>query len=128
LSIHEQAYYAFQKRSNTLATIGTPRQDEISISVVNNPIDRGDRQTVTVDILDSQSKQGIAAVNINGVVTYASRLPIYEFKGKTDDSGHFSYSWTIDKDAEPGIFIVVVFATSEQYSLRLVKSTTFEVM
>ena len=39
-----------------------------------------------------------------------------------------SYSWTIDKDAKPGIFISVVSATSEQYSLRMVDSTTFEVI
>jgi hypothetical protein len=61
-------------------------------------------------------------------VTYTSGLPLYEFKGKTGEAGHFSYSWTIDKDIEPGIFIVVISATSEQYSLRMVESTTFEAM
>ena len=40
----------------------------------------------------------------------------------------FSYSWSIDKDAEPGIFIAVVSATSERYSFRMVDSTTFEVV
>jgi hypothetical protein len=125
LSTYEQA---FQKMSNALATIGTPRQGELSVFAVNDPVDRGNRQTIIVDVIDSESKQGIAGVNINVAVTYASRLPIYEYNGKTDDSGHFSYSWPIDKDAEPGIFIAVVSATSEQYSLRMVDSTTFEVV
>jgi phosphatidate phosphatase APP1 len=99
----------------------------LSLSVTNNPIDRGNRQTVMAEVLDSQSKQGIPGVNIKGTVTYASLLPIYEFNGKTDGNGNFSYSWTIDRDAEPGTFIVVVAATSEQYILRLVESTMFEV-
>jgi hypothetical protein len=59
-------------------------------------------------------------------VTYASGLPIYEFNGKTNGAGHFSYSWIIDEDAEPGTFIAVVSAISEQYSIRIVESTTFE--
>ena len=104
--------------SNALATIGTPRQGELSVFAVNDPVNRGNRQTIIVDVIDSESKQGIAGVNINVAVTYASRLPIYEFNGKTDDSGHFSYSWPIDNDAEPGRFLAVVSATSERYSLR----------
>jgi uncharacterized protein YfaS (alpha-2-macroglobulin family) len=74
-----------------------------------------------------QSEQGIAGVNIKVTVTYASGLPIYEFTGKTDEAGHFSYSWTIDRNVEPGRFLVVVSSVSEQYSLRLVESTSFEV-
>ena len=99
----------------------------LSLSVTNNPMDRGNRQTVMAEVIDSQSRQGIAGVNIKGTVTYASFLPIYEFNGRTDGSGNFSYSWTIGRDVEPGTFIVVVAATSEQYSLRLVESTMFEV-
>ena len=103
-------------------------QPELSLLVTNNPVDRGNRQTVTAEVFDLQSKQGIPGVNIKGTVTYASLLPIYEFNGKTDGNGNFSYSWTIDRDAEPETFIVVVAATSEQYTLRLVESTLFEVM
>jgi phosphatidate phosphatase APP1 len=99
----------------------------LSLLVTSNPIDRGNRQTVTAEVLDSQSKQGIPGVNIKGTVTYASLLPIYEFNGRTDGNGNFSYSWTIDRNTEPGTFIVVVVATSEQYTLRLVESTMFEV-
>ncbi|HEU4447704.1 MAG TPA: hypothetical protein VFR94_23725 [Nitrososphaeraceae archaeon] len=93
----------------------------LSLSVTNNPMDRGNRQTVMAEVIDSQSRQGIAGVNIKGTVTYASFLPIYEFNGRTDGSGNFSYPWTIGRDVEPGTFIVVVAATSEQYSLRLVE-------
>jgi hypothetical protein len=128
ISVSSNYGQALQKVSTTSATIGTARQTELSISVVNNPIDRGDRQTIIVDVFDSQSKHGLAGVIIDGTVTYTSGLPLYEFKGKTGEAGHFSYSWTIDKDIEPGIFIVAISATSEQYSLRMVKSTTFEAM
>ena len=128
ISVSSNYEQALQKGHNTLATIETPRQGEVSVLAVNDPVNRGNRQTIIVDVIDSESKQGIAGVIIDGTVTYTSGLPFYEFIGKTDDSGHFSYSWTIDKEAEPGIFISVVSATSERYSLRMVGSTTFEVL
>ncbi len=86
-NVHEQA---FQKRPTASATIGTALQTEVSISVVNSPIDRGDRQTIIVDVFDSQSKHGLAGVIIDGTMTYTSGLPLYEFKGKTGEAGHFS--------------------------------------
>jgi hypothetical protein len=61
----------------------------LSLSVANNPIDRGNRQTVTAEVFDLQSKQGIPGVNIKGTVTYASLLPIYEFNRSTDGNGNF---------------------------------------
>jgi hypothetical protein len=124
--IPESSYPTPQEMPNILEGAQDILQLELSLSVLTNPIDRGDRQTVMAEVFDSQSKQGIPGVNINGTVTYASLLPIYEFNGKTDGNGNYSYSWTIDKNAEPGIFIVVLAATSEQYSLRLVESTLFE--
>jgi phosphatidate phosphatase APP1 len=123
LPVVHECVYASLEESNT-PKITQPAL--LSLLVTNNPIDRGNRQTVTAEVFDPQSKQGISGVNIKGTVTYASLLPIYEFNGKTDGNGNFSYSWTIDRDAEPGTFIVVVAATSEQHSLRLVEATSFE--
>ena len=122
-SVPEEAYSTFLSSSEKQET-----KTEVTVLTLNNPIQRGDRQTLSVNVIDSQSKQGIAGITINGVVTYPSGLPIYEFNGKTNGAGHFSYSLTIDEDAEPGIFIAVVSATSEQYSIRTVESTTFEVV
>jgi hypothetical protein len=122
--VHESAYATLLEESNTP---GMTQPALLSLLVAINPIDRGNRQIVMTEVIDSQSKQGIPGVNIKGTVTYASLPPIYEFNGKTDGNGNFSYSWTIDRDAEPGTFIVVVAATSEQYTLRLVESTMFEV-
>jgi hypothetical protein len=119
----ESAYATPLEESNT-PKITQPAL--LSFTVAYNPIERGNEQTVTAEVFDPQSKQGISGVNIKGTVTYASLLPIYEFNGKTDGNGNFSYSWTIDRNAEPGTFIVVVAATSEQHSLRLVEATSFE--
>jgi phosphatidate phosphatase APP1 len=127
LIIPECSYSTPQEMPNIQKRAQDFLQPELSLLVANNPIDRGNRQTVTAEVFDLQSKQGIPGVKIKGTVTYASLLPIYEFNGKTDGNGNFSYSWTIDRDAEPGTFIVVVAATSEQYTLRLVESTLFEV-
>jgi uncharacterized lipoprotein YmbA len=126
LAILKEAYPTSWQISNTAQIAQSPLQPELSLSVINDPIDRGNRQTVMAEVIDLQSRQGIAGVNIKGTVTYASQLPIYEFNGKTDGNGNFSYSWTIGRDVEPGTFIVVVAATSEEYSLRLVESTSFE--
>ena len=122
--VHERAYATPQEISIT-PEITQPAL--LSLSVTHNPLDRGNRQTVMAEVIDSQSGQVIAGVNIKGTVTYASFLPIYEFNGRTDGSRNFSYSWTIDRDVEPGTFVVVVTATSEQYTLLLVESTKFEV-
>jgi hypothetical protein len=125
--ILESSYSTPQEMPNILEKT-QELQPELSLSVTNNPMDRGNRQTVMAEVSDLQSRQGIAGVNIKGTVTYASQLPIYEFNGKTEGNGNFSYSWTIGRDVEPGIFIVVVAATSEEYSLRLVESILFEVV
>ena len=116
--IPECSYSTPQEMPNIQKRAQDFLQPELSLLVTNNPIDRGNRQTVTAEVFDLQSKQGTRGVNIKGTVTYASLLPIYEFNGKTDGNGNFSYSWTIDRNAEPGTFIVVVAATSEQHSLR----------
>lgn len=123
-SVPEEAYSTFLSSSEKQVTL----KAEVTVLALNNPIQRGDRQTLSVSVFESQSKEGIAGITIKGVVTYASDLPIYEFNGKTNGAGHFSYSWTIDEDAEPGTFIAAVSATSEQYSIRIVESTTFEVV
>jgi hypothetical protein len=123
-TVPEEAYSTFLSSSEKQVTPKT----EVTVLSLNDPIQRGNRQTLSVSVFESQSKQGIAGITINGVVTYASGLPIYEYNGKTNEAGHFSYSWTIDEDAEPGTFIAAVSATSEQYSIRIVESTTFEVV
>ena len=123
-SVPEEAYSTFLSSSEKQVTPKT----EVTVLSLNDPIQRGNRQTLSVSVFESQSKQGIAGITINGVVTYASGLPIYEFNGKTNEAGHFSSYWTIDEDAEPGTFIAAVSATSEQYSIRIVESTTFEVV
>jgi hypothetical protein len=123
-SVTEEAYSTILSSSEKQVTPKT----EVTVLTFNNPIERGNRQTLSVSVFESQSKEGIAGITIKGVVTYAGGLPIYEFNGKTNGAGHFSYSWTIDEDAEPGTYIAAVSATSEQYSIRIVESTTFDVV
>jgi hypothetical protein len=86
-SVPEEAYSTFLSSAEKQVT-----KTEVTVLTLNNPIQRGDRQTLSVNLIDSQSKQGIAGITINGVVTYASGLPIYEFNGNTNEAGHFSYS------------------------------------
>jgi phosphatidate phosphatase APP1 len=105
-------------------------QPEGYIWVNSNPIYRGDVQTITFGVFDSYSGQGIPGVPVDGTITYAPGLPvnIRSFKGVTDDSGYFNYSWIVDPVTQPGLFTVTVSAVSEQHSFRMVKSITFEVI
>jgi hypothetical protein len=62
ISVSSNYGQALQKGPTASATIGTARQTEVSIAVVNNPIDRGHRQTIIVDVFDLQSKHGLVGV------------------------------------------------------------------
>lgn len=128
--VSESAYPTLENIPNTFERTQAILQPEFSILVSSNPIARGNTQTVVLDVFDLQSGQGIPGVTVDGTVTYAPGLPvnIRGFTGKTDNAGYFYYSWTIEHDTQPGIFTVAASATSEQYFIRMVRSTVFEVM
>jgi hypothetical protein len=122
----EATYPTFRNMLNTFETIGTSPQMEVSILVGTSPTTPGSRQTITIDLFDSQSKQGVPGAIIDGTVTYAMQYAI-KFYGETDSAGHLSHSWTIDRDTLPGTSTVKVTATSTNYMFPVTNSTNFEV-
>ena len=55
--IPECSYSTPQEMPNIQKRAQDFLQPELSLSVANNPIDRGNRQTVTAEVFDLQSKQ-----------------------------------------------------------------------
>lgn len=50
-------------------------QPEVNILVGYNSVNKGNKQSITVDVFDSQSNQGLAEIVIDGTATYISGLP-----------------------------------------------------
>jgi hypothetical protein len=121
------AYSSSQIIPNPFIQTQSIMQPEAYIWVNSNPVPVGNIQTITFGVFDLQSGQGIPGVTVDGTITYAPGVPVNmrSFTGNTDNAGYFYYSWVVDP--QPGFFIVTVAAVSEQYSIRLVKSTMFEV-
>lgn len=126
-NIPSSAYSSSQTIPNPFEQTQSIVQPEAYIWVNSNPVPAGNIQTITFGVFNLQSGQGIPGVTVDGTITYAPGVPVNmrSFTGNTDNAGYFYYSWVVDP--QPGFFIVTVAAVSEHYSIRLVKSTMFEV-
>lgn len=85
---------------------------ELFININNDPVSRGNEQTITVNVIDKHSKEELSGIEINGLVKYASKTTTKSFSGITDDNGKFSYSWKIAGNSKPGLFEVMIKAKS----------------
>jgi hypothetical protein len=85
---------------------------ELFIDINNDPIIRGNEQTITVNVIDKHSKEELSGIEINGLVKYATKTTTKSFSGITDDNGKFSYSWKIAGNSKPRLFEVMIKAKS----------------
>ena len=100
----------FKKIQNETATETSDL--ELFIDVNNDPIIRGNEQTITVNVIDKHSKEKLSGIEISGLIKYATKTTTKSFSGITDDSGKFSYSWKIAGNSKPGLFEVMIKAKS----------------
>ena len=101
---------------------------ELSINIDTNPITRGNEQTITVNIIDKDSKEELSGIEINGFIKYASRTTTKSFSGITDSDGKLSHSWKIGENSKPGLFEVMVKAKSPLDNTSILEGTErFEV-
>ena len=101
----------------------------LTITPLKNPVARGDRQSATITVTDS-NKRAISDVELNGKLVYPGDNFEKDFKGITDLDGEFVYSWTIGKKGDEGILAIEVEASSQGYppasassSFEIVKSS-----
>lgn len=104
----------------------------ISIRIDKNPISVGDIQTITVRVLDPDSKNSATSgTKIHGQILDLSLFPsssypsknvnsvVEQFDGNTNKNGEVSYSWKVPKNTPIGTpYIVKVDALSDRYSGR----------
>ena len=86
----------------------------VSIVPQNDPVSRGDSQTVTITVTDSASA-AVANAVIDGTLIYPGDNFEKEFSGTTDSLGEFVYSWTIGENGDAGPLSVQVEVSSQEH-------------
>ena len=75
----------------------------IDINIAKNPIVRGNEQTITMTVSDSDSGNKVSVASINGYVKYVTTHR-ETISGSTDQNGILSHSWRISGNANTGTF------------------------
>jgi calcineurin-like phosphoesterase family protein len=104
--------------ANTTATLSPPDSEtqplQVSIAAQKNPISRGDNQSITIKVTDSNSR-AIPDAEIDGVLIYPGDNYEKDFDGVTDLNGNFVYPWIIGENGDLGELVVQVEVTSSGY-------------
>jgi hypothetical protein len=86
----------------------------VSIVPLNDPVSRGDSQSVTITVTDTASA-AVANAEIDGNLIYPGDNFEKEFSGITDSQGEFVYSWTIGENGDAGSLLVQVEVSSQEH-------------
>ncbi|HYY85745.1 MAG TPA: hypothetical protein VE594_01425 [Nitrososphaeraceae archaeon] len=98
----------------------------ISIVPLNDPVSRGDTQSVTITVTDSTSN-AIANADIDGNLIYPGDNFEKQFNGITDSQGEFVYSWTIGENGDVGPLSVQVDVSDKEH-LPSSASSSFDIV
>jgi hypothetical protein len=93
---------------------GSNSELDVSIAVGRDPIVRGNIQTISTTVTDSQSENGISGAKIDGQVRYVTGH-IERFSGISNGDGKYEHQWRISGNAKTGIFQVKVDASASGY-------------
>jgi len=80
------------------------------IQVEKDPINVGDKETITITAVDKTSNENVVDATISGKVTSNGYT-----KKFSDNDGEALYSWKIGSKTDPGKFNVIADATAEAY-------------
>ena len=86
----------------------------VSIVPLNDPVSRGDSQSVTITVTDSASIP-VANAEIDGILIYPGDNFEKEFSGITDSKGEFVHSWTIGENGDAGPLSIQVEVSSQEH-------------
>lgn len=84
---------------------------DVSIAVGRDPIVRGNIQTISTTVTDSQSEDGISGAKIDGQVRYVTGH-VERFTGNSNGDGKYEHQWRISGNANTGVFQVEVDASA----------------
>ena len=94
----------------------------VSIVPLNDPVSRGDTQSVTITVTDSSS-EAVANADIDGNLIYPGDNFEKDFSGITDSQGEFVYSWTIGENGDAGPLSVQVEVSYQVHPPASAKSS-----
>jgi len=116
--------YGFDYVTITVEPAPLPgNQLALKIQVEKNPINVGDKETITITAIDKSSHKEVSDATIQGKVTYHNR----EIEKFSDSGGKALYSWKIASKSDPGTFKVIADASAEGYEPGY-ESVTFDVI
>jgi phosphatidate phosphatase APP1 len=98
----------------------------VSITPLNDPVSRGDTQSVTITVTDSTS-DAVANAEIDGNLIYPGDNFEKDFNGITDSRGEFVYSWTIGENGDAGPLSVQV-EVSDQVHPPASATSSFDIV
>ncbi len=109
--------------TNTTTTLSPPESESqplhVSIAAQKNPISRGDNQSITIKVTDSNSR-AVPDAEIDGVLIYPGDNYEKDFDGVTDLNGNFVYPWIIGENGDLGELVVQIEVTSPGYEPQTV--------
>ena len=97
----------------------------VSLHLDKNSLHLGDKQTITIRVLDKNSSNTVAGASVVGSIT----SPVGPFKkvgGTTDDTGKASYYWTVKDGDTTGKYKVTTDVSAPGYE-KYSTSKTFKV-
>jgi hypothetical protein len=87
-----------------------PPSLKVSVKAEEDPIMRGNEQTISVTVTDTAGNPVAGASVMSHMIT-PSESTTKNFNGKTDENGKWSFSWQIDNQSKAGLVGVEVKAS-----------------
>jgi hypothetical protein len=113
--------------TTTPSSLGGESQSlHVSIAAQKNPVSRGDNQSITIKVTDSNSR-AVPGAEIDGVLIYPGDNYEKDFDGVTDSNGNFLYPWIIGENGDLGELVVQIEVTTPGYEPQTV-SGSFELV
>jgi hypothetical protein len=101
--------------TTTPSSMGSESQPlHISIAAQKNPVKRGDNQTITIKVTDSNAR-AVPGAEIDGLLIYPGDNYEKDFSGVTDSNGTFLYPWTIGENGDLGELVIQIEVTGLGY-------------
>ena len=88
-----------------------PPSLKVSVKAEEDPIMRGNEQTISVTVTDTTGNPIAGASVMSHSMITPSESTTKNFNGKTDENGKWSFSWQIDNQSKAGLVGVEVKAS-----------------
>jgi hypothetical protein len=113
--------------SNTTPTLTGDNKNKLGalsvlVHVDKNSLHAGDKETITIRVVDKNTTNAITGASVSGRITSPSG-PFKKVEGTTDNKGKASYSWTVSNGDTPGKYKLIVEVSASGYKKYLVSKT-----